>query len=115
MGDAKDVIMLNILRTTSMVTPRSTLCVADDCMLAKQFDDSKWTEQDSSTLIQFNPDCFGKILDHLRLKRLHSLRFIANEPTLPKVRDSHNKTFEKCVDFFFPGDASVDHGLMFMF
>ena len=36
-GDEKDVIVLNILGTTSMVTTRSTLCVAEDCMLARQF------------------------------------------------------------------------------
>jgi hypothetical protein len=45
---------------TTMVTTRSTMCASDDCMLAKQYDDSKWTEKDSSTLIQFNPYCFGK-------------------------------------------------------
>ena len=28
-----------------MVTKRSTLCTADDSVLAQQFDDSKWTEQ----------------------------------------------------------------------
>ena len=105
-GDEKDVIVLNILGTTSMVTTRSTLCVADDCMLAKQFDNFKWTEHYSSTLIRFNPYCFGKILDHLRLNRLHSLGLIANKPTLPKVRDSQKKSFEKCVDFYFPGNAS---------
>ncbi len=34
--------------------------------------------------------------------------FIANEPTLlPKVRDSQKKTFEKCVDYYFPGKASM--------
>lgn len=61
----------------------------------------------TSTLIEFNPYCFGKIVDHLRLKRLHSLGFIANEPTLlPKVRDSQKKTFEKCVDYYFPGDEA---------
>jgi len=87
--------VLDVLGTTTMVTTRSTLCIADACMLAKQFDDTKWTEQDSSTLIEFNPYCFGKIVDHLRLKRLHSLGFIANEPTLlPKVRDSQKKTFD---------------------
>ena len=45
-GEAKDVIVLDVLGTTTMVTTRSTLGIADACMLAKQFDDTKWTEQD---------------------------------------------------------------------
>jgi len=40
-GEAKDVIVLDVLGTTTMVTTRSTLCIADACMLAKQFDDTK--------------------------------------------------------------------------
>ena len=104
-GDATDVIVLDVFGNR-MVTTRSTLCIDDDCMLARQFDNSKWTEQDSSTLIEFNPYCFGKVLDHLRLKRLHSLGLIANEPTFPKVRDSHKKSFENCVNYYFPRDDS---------
>jgi len=43
-GVAKDVVALNVSGTV-MVTTRSTLCVAEDSVLAQQFDDSKWTEQ----------------------------------------------------------------------
>ena len=42
-GDSnKDVVTLNVSGTI-MVTKRSTLCIADDSVLAQQFDDSKWT------------------------------------------------------------------------
>ena len=43
-GDTKDVVALNVSGTI-MVTMRSTLCTAEDSVLAQQFDDSKWTEQ----------------------------------------------------------------------
>ncbi len=33
-----------------MITTRSTLCAAEDSVLAQQFDDSKWTEQGCSAL-----------------------------------------------------------------
>ena len=165
-----------------MVTKRSTLCIADDSVLAQQFDDSKWTEQgyntprvkewtpndvcawackiddvsdavansfvkngitgnqlvalnmeglkmigieqagilcllleeikklkqasqDVSTLIEHSPYCFGKILDHLRLKQLHS-QGLAEEPELPKVCESQKDRFEKVVKYYFPGDSS---------
>jgi len=43
-GDVKDVVALNV-SGTMMTTTRSTLCVAEESVLAQQFDDSKWTEQ----------------------------------------------------------------------
>ncbi|KAL3770130.1 hypothetical protein ACHAW5_009671 [Stephanodiscus triporus] len=43
-GDAKDVIVLNVSGAI-MVTTRSTLCTAEDSVLAHQIDDSEWTEQ----------------------------------------------------------------------
>jgi len=43
-GDEKDIITLNVSGTT-MATKRSTLMVAEDSVLAQQFDDTKWTEQ----------------------------------------------------------------------
>jgi hypothetical protein len=43
-GDVKDVVALNV-SGTMMITARSTLCAAEDSVLAQQFDDSKWTEQ----------------------------------------------------------------------
>jgi hypothetical protein len=182
-GDVKDTIALNV-SGTMMATTRSTLCVAEDSVLAQQFDDSKWTEQGCSgrrvkewtpdevniwaksidglpedvsiilyenkitgqellalsidglkmmgieragtlclllkeiekldksgrdyvTLIEHSPYCFGKILDYLRLKRLHSLGLLAGEPTLPEVRVPQKKRFEKVVNYYFPGDAAM--------
>ena len=180
-GDDKDVVTLNV-SGTAMMTQRSTLCIAEDSVLAQQFDDSKWTEhgyntpcvkewtpdevyawakkidgisdevaiifvendiignellalekdglvalgitrtgtwslllneikklekasQDVSTLIEHGPYCFGKILDHLRLKQLHS-QGLADEPELPVVCESQKDRFEKVVKYYFPGDGS---------
>ena len=48
MGDAKDVIVLNVSGDI-MVTTGSTLQTAEDSVLAQQFDNSKWTEQGCNT------------------------------------------------------------------
>ena len=181
-GDTKDVVALNVSGTI-MVTMRSTLCTAEDSVLAQQFDDSKWTEQgcnaprvnewtpdqvstwaksiggiqedvssilkknningwellalnidglkmmgigragtlclllkeieklekasrDFASSIEHSPYCFGKILDHLRLRRLHLLGLLAEEPLLPKVYDSQKDRFEKIVKYYFPGEAA---------
>ena len=45
-GNVKDVVTLNVCGTM-MATRRATLMVAEDSVLAQQFDDSKWTVQGS--------------------------------------------------------------------
>ncbi|KAL3807865.1 hypothetical protein ACHAXA_010638 [Cyclostephanos tholiformis] len=57
LGDAKDVISLNV-SGTMMVTTRATLCAMKDSVLAQQFDDSKWTEQgcDGPLVDEWTPD-----------------------------------------------------------
>eukprot|EP00581_Thalassiosira_minuscula_P019375 CAMPEP_0183715018 /NCGR_PEP_ID=MMETSP0737-20130205/9394_1 /TAXON_ID=385413 /ORGANISM="Thalassiosira miniscula, Strain CCMP1093" /LENGTH=869 /DNA_ID=CAMNT_0025944071 /DNA_START=140 /DNA_END=2749 /DNA_ORIENTATION=+ len=189
-GEAKDVITLNV-SGTPMATRRSTLRVFEESVLARQFDDTTWTEQGrtngidakewtpddvaswaesvegiqegvcdilkqnaitgrelltlnmeglkmlgieragtlcllldeikklerassnngmSSPLIEHSPYCFGKILDYLRLKQLHS-QGMADEPALPTVRDSERSRFEMTVNYFFPGESSrLIHG-----
>jgi len=57
------------------------------------------------TQIEHDPYCFGKILDYLRLKQLHSVNLV-KDPAPPTVRKSRKKTFEKIVDYYFPGDSS---------
>lgn len=180
-GKGRDLITLNV-SGTMMITKRSTLQVIDDSMLARQFDDTKWTEQGClrvkdwtpgdvmkwvksidgipddvasvfgdhevnglellvlnefglekigvkragticlllehiqslketasqvmGTLIEHSPYCFGKILDYLRLKRLHNDGFI-DEPPLPIVCDNQKNRFQKVVRYYFPGDSSV--------
>ncbi|KAL7544142.1 hypothetical protein ACHAWF_007527 [Thalassiosira exigua] len=56
-GDPKDIITLNVSGTI-MATKRSTLCTAEDSVLAQQFDDTKWTEQgcNASCVKQWTPD-----------------------------------------------------------
>lgn len=61
--------------------------------------------QDLSTLIEHSPYCFGKILDYLRLTRLHSLELI-KEPSLPSVCESQMERYTKVVKYYFPGESS---------
>ena len=75
------------------------------CLLLKETKLLEQKSQDVSTLIEHSPYCFGKILDHLRLKRLRSID-LAGEPAPPKVCESQQKRFEKVVKYYFPGESS---------
>ena len=61
--------------------------------------------QDNATLIENCPYCLGKMLDYLRLKRLHALGLI-DETAPPEVCESQKKRFEKVVKYYFPGECS---------
>jgi len=57
-GETKDVISLNVSGTI-MTTKRCVLRVAEDSVLAQQFDDTKWTEQGSKgakSVKEWTPD-----------------------------------------------------------
>ena len=76
------------------------------CLLLDEISTLKKTaSEDVVTLIEHSPYCFGKILDYLRLKRLHDEDFI-DEPPLPTVCDNQKNRFEKVVRYYFPGDSS---------
>ena len=75
------------------------------CLLFEQIQLLKEASQDTATLIEYSPYCFGKMLDYLRLKRLHDLDLI-DEPALPVVCESQKKRFEKVVKYYFPGECS---------
>ena len=71
-GDAKDVVVLNVIGTL-MTTKRCTLCTVDDSVLAQQFNDSKWTEQgcNSSRVKEWTPDevsTWAKSIDGLPIE-----------------------------------------------
>ncbi len=80
--------------------------VGTTCLLLKEIKLLEQKSQDVSTLIEHSPYCFGKILDHLRLKRLQSIN-LAEEPAPPSVCESQQKRFEKVVKYYFPGKASA--------
>jgi len=54
-GDTKDVVVLNVSGTI-MATNRSTLQIAEDSVLAQQFDDSKWKQGNTSCVKDWTPD-----------------------------------------------------------
>jgi hypothetical protein len=66
----------------------------------------KAASEDTVTLIEHSPYCFGKILDYLRMKYLHLIELIEYEPALPTIRDDQKKRFEKVVKYYFPGESS---------
>ena len=80
--------------------------VGTAALLLKEISLLERTSRDFVTLIEHSPYCFGKILDYLRLKQLHLMGLIINEPALPQVCDSQKNRFEKVVKYYFPGDAA---------
>jgi hypothetical protein len=65
------------------------------CLLLKEIEKLEKASQDFASSIEHSPYCYGKILDHLRLRRFHLLGLLAEEPLLPKVYDSQKERFEK--------------------
>ena len=75
------------------------------CVLLDEIKKLEKASHDFVTLIEHSPYCFGKILDYLRLKQLHS-EGLLEEPALPTICDSQKKRFEKVVKYYFPGDGA---------
>jgi hypothetical protein len=79
--------------------------VGSICLLLKEIKQLDEASRDTATLIEYSPYCFGKILDYLRLKHLHSLGLI-EEPALPTVCEAQQKRLEKVVKYYFPGNSA---------
>ena len=75
-------------------------------LLLKEIEKLDKATQEIMTLIEHSPYCFGKILNHLCLMKLHLLGLIVKEPTLPEVDESQKQRFEKVVKYYFPGNAA---------
>eukprot|EP00580_Thalassiosira_gravida_P014195 CAMPEP_0201682104 /NCGR_PEP_ID=MMETSP0494-20130426/51449_1 /ASSEMBLY_ACC=CAM_ASM_000839 /TAXON_ID=420259 /ORGANISM="Thalassiosira gravida, Strain GMp14c1" /LENGTH=801 /DNA_ID=CAMNT_0048165861 /DNA_START=4489 /DNA_END=6894 /DNA_ORIENTATION=- len=75
------------------------------CVLVDEIKKLEKESLDFVTLIEHSPYCFGRILDHLRLKQLHS-QGLAEEPASPTVCESQMSRFEKVVKYYFPGDIA---------
>ena len=98
----RELLALNIEGLKMMGIERAgSLClVLDEIKFLKQ------KSEEIVTLIEHSPYCFGKILDYLRSKQLHSLGLLEKEPALPEVQDSQQKRFETVVKYYFPGDGA---------
>jgi len=79
-----------------------TICLLSDAICALKREANK----DAVTLIEHSPYCFGKILDYLRLKRLHSINLLAEKPALPSFSEDKRAMFETVVRYYFPGESS---------
>ncbi|KAL3777208.1 hypothetical protein ACHAW5_000746 [Stephanodiscus triporus] len=75
-------------------------------LLLKEIEKLDKSSRDIVTLIEHSPYCFGKMLDYLRLKQLHSQGLLAKHPALPIVCDSQKKRFDKVVKYYFPGESA---------
>jgi hypothetical protein len=75
-------------------------------LLLKEIEKLDQASQDIATLIEHSPYCIDKILNHLRLMRLHSIGLITKEPCLPEVDEIQKQRFEKVVKYYFPGDVA---------
>ena len=87
------LLMLGITRTGTV------------CLLSEEIETLKKASQDVATFVEHSPYCFGKILDYLRLKHMHS-QGLVDEPSLPVVCETQKSRFEKVVKYYFPGDSS---------
>ena len=76
------------------------------CLLLDEIEGLKKASQDVVTLVEHSPYCFGKILDYLRMKQIHSEELVSTKPPLPTVCDSQKERFRKVVQYFFPGDCA---------
>ncbi|KAL7543241.1 hypothetical protein ACHAWF_007348 [Thalassiosira exigua] len=74
-------------------------------LLLEEIKNLEKASQTVATFIEHSPYCFGKILDYLRLKHLHS-KGLVEEPTLPQVRQSEQSRFDKVVKYYFPGNRA---------
>lgn len=71
------------------------------CLLMREIEKLEKTSQCAATLIEHSPYCFGKIIDYLRLKQLHS-QGLVDDPVAPKVCHYQKNRFEKVVKYYFP-------------
>ncbi|KAL7529096.1 hypothetical protein ACHAWF_002836 [Thalassiosira exigua] len=75
------------------------------CLLLKEIKSLENACQDTVTLIEHSPYCFGKILEYLRLRQLHA-QGLVREPSLPSICEAQKSRFEKVVKYYFPGDSA---------
>ena len=77
------------------------------CLLLEEIKKLKQSSQDTVTLIEHSPYCFGKILDYLRLKNMQCQGLIDAETSArPIICESQKKRFSKVVQYYFPGDSA---------
>ena len=65
----------------------------------------KAAKEDKVTRIEHHPYGFGKMLEYLRLKQLHSVN-LAEDPAPVQIQESQMNSFAKVVDYYFPGELS---------
>ena len=62
--------------------------------------------RDQVIFMDYDPYCFEKLLDFLRMKSAHLKQLVDKEPALPVVRDSKHDTFMAVVSYLFPSECS---------
>mmetsp|Transcript_20594 Transcript_20594/g.32238 ORF Transcript_20594/g.32238 Transcript_20594/m.32238 type:complete len:439 (+) Transcript_20594:2-1318(+) len=74
------------------------------CLLMKAIKQLEKSTQGVSTLIEYSPYCFGKLLDCLRLKHVHFNDFI-DQLSSPTISSDQKERYKKVVEYYFPGDS----------
>ena len=115
-GEAKDVIDLDVSGELVSVK-RSTLMRCPTSALARQFDDTVWSQQgqsdglgsgdadadddgDDAIFIEQPTYSFCKVIDQLRLISIMSE---GSPPAPPSIAQHERETFERVVRYYFPG------------
>lgn len=59
--------------------------------------------KECAMVIKHNSYCFGKVIDHMRLKAMSCLD--VPDPGPPEIREPHRKRFKQTVEYYFPESA----------
>ena len=94
-----DIISFNV-GGQKFTTTRSTLCQVEGSLLSTMFsgrwEDGLKRDQDGAVFFDFNPQCFGYILEYLRTKKIA----IPEQPSeSPKVSPNDLKNFTTLVEY----------------
>eukprot|EP00542_Grammatophora_oceanica_P005851 CAMPEP_0194071196 /NCGR_PEP_ID=MMETSP0009_2-20130614/88581_1 /TAXON_ID=210454 /ORGANISM="Grammatophora oceanica, Strain CCMP 410" /LENGTH=146 /DNA_ID=CAMNT_0038724505 /DNA_START=5 /DNA_END=445 /DNA_ORIENTATION=+ len=84
------------------ITRPGTVVVLVDAIQKLREDDA----ESSTTFIEHSEYCFGKIIDHLRLRTKSKISGVP-ELAPPKVREVERTRYKRIVDFYFPGEEAA--------
>ena len=79
-------------------------------LLTKKITELQKRDCGRGVLIEQDAYCFGKILDHLRLRAMCDALQDTTPLPPPTIRKSYQKRFKRIVKYYFPGDfASFEY------
>ena len=88
------------LKDLGIQRPGTVALVVDAIQKLRDEDD-----ENSATFIEHSDYCFGKIIDHMRLKTMSGLD--VPDPSPPEIREPDKQRFKRIVQFYFPTEESA--------